>query len=275
MKEEKEISFFKKIIISIKDFERYPELASKKWSVVLAYLLKLLAIFTIIVVFALMYTVINTNSNEVNTSKIISEKNVTTINNLKSQISQNFSQTDQIIVYLSVTVLTYIYVFIACFVAIAVDSAVNIALLGAFGYFTALILRLHLKYTAMCKIAIHSLTLPIILYAINILIQTFTTFEIKYFEAMYIGIAYIYIVTAILMIKSDIMKNQQELTKILQEQERVRQELERQKQEEENKKEEQKRKEEKESKRKKEKKQDNEKEGQDEEKNNEPQGENA
>ena len=31
---EKEISFFKKIIMSIKDFEKYPELACKKWNVV-------------------------------------------------------------------------------------------------------------------------------------------------------------------------------------------------------------------------------------------------
>ena len=56
MEEENQESFFKKIVISIKDFERYPMLAGEKWKVVLAYLLKLLAIFTFIVVIAFVYT---------------------------------------------------------------------------------------------------------------------------------------------------------------------------------------------------------------------------
>ena len=55
MKKEKEYSFFKKLIISIKDFEKYPELASKKWTVVLSYMIKLLMIFTIIVSFVSIY----------------------------------------------------------------------------------------------------------------------------------------------------------------------------------------------------------------------------
>ena len=66
MNEEKELSFFKKVIISIKDFEKYPMLASKDWKVVLAYMLKLLAIFTIISSFTFVYSVerdIKTGSN--------------------------------------------------------------------------------------------------------------------------------------------------------------------------------------------------------------------
>ena len=126
----------------------------------------------------------------------------------------------------------------------------------------------------MCKIAIHSLTLPILLNALIVLIEAFTNFKIEYFEIMYIGISYIYIITAILMIKDDIIKNQKELTKIIEEQEKVRLELERQKEEEEEKKEEQRREKEKEEQRKKEKKENKEKdEGKD--VGNEPQGENA
>ena len=160
-----------------------------------------------------------------------------------------------------------IYMFVLYFMSIWLD----IVLLGALGFFTALILRLHLRFSAMCKIAIHSLTLPILLNALVVLIETFTNFRVEYFQIMYIGIAYIYIITAILMIKSDIMKNQKELAKIIEEQEKVRQELEKQK-EEESKKEEQKREKEKEEQRKKEK-----KEQEDEDKNvgDEPQGENA
>ena len=158
--------------------------------------------------------------------------------------------------------------FVLYFISIWLD----IVLLGALGYFTALILRLHLRFSAMCKIAIHSLTLPILLNALVVLIETFTNFKVEYFQIMYIGIAYIYIITAILMIKSDVIKNHKELAKIIEEQEKVRQELERQKEEEETKKEEQKREKDKEEQRKKEK-----KEQEDEDKNvgNEPQGENA
>ena len=53
----KDVSFFRKLIISIKDFERYPELASKKWPVVLSYLIKLLVVFTVVVSFVVTYEV--------------------------------------------------------------------------------------------------------------------------------------------------------------------------------------------------------------------------
>ena len=268
MKEEKEIPFFKKVIISIKDFEKYPKLASRKWSVVLAYMLKLLAIFTIITVFSFLFTILS--GSEIKNSAISSGQQVILINNLRNYIAENFSNSNETMIYILISIISYIYIFSMYFVSIAID----VILIGAFGYFTAIIVRLHLKYSAMCKIAVYSLTLPIILNAIYILIQTFSTFEIKYFEAMYIGIAYIYMVTAILMIKTDIMKNQKELTKILQEQERIRQELEKQKQEEEAKKEEQNKEKEKKKQRKKEKEQEND-DKQNEEDGKEPQGENA
>ena len=152
----------------------------------------------------------------------------------------------------------YIVAYIEMLIVNVISVGMDVILLGAFGYFTAIILRMHLKFSAMCKIAIHSLTLPIILNAIYLIIETFTSFKIEYFEIMYIAIAYIYIITAILMIKSDIIKNQEELTKILEEQEKVRQELQKQKEEEEAKKEQQRRENEKEKQRKKEKKEDQE-----------------
>lgn len=162
----------------------------------------------------------------------------------------------------------FIMVFIYMFLIYITSIWLDIVLPGAFGYITALFMRLRLRFSAMCKIAIHSLTLPILLNAIAILIETFANFKIQYFEIMYMGIAYIYIITAILMIKSDVIKNQKELAKIIEEQAKVREELERKKEEEEKQKEEQKREKEKEKQRKKEKK---------EEKNlgEEPQGENA
>lgn len=349
MKEEKEVSFFKKLIISIKDFEKYPELASKKWSVVLSYLVKLLAIFTIIVSCVFVYNTskevtnslkyikeelpeftfsnntLKFESNEpiikenmenifntiiIDTAQIDNEKQEEYINKIKNvnnglillkdkaliktnvsqdviiysyntfsetyqitefnkgQVLEYFSGTNLILIYSVVFLMLFIYTFILYFSSIWLD----IVLLGALGFFSAIMLRLHLRFSAMCKIAIHSLTLPILLNSIIIVLNAFTGFEVKYFEVMYIGISYVYIITAILMIKSDIIKNQKELTKILEEQMKVREELERQKEEEEAKKEE-KREKEKEEQRKKEKKDKKEKEGN--LGNNEPQGENA
>lgn len=349
MEDEKEVSFFKKLIMSIKDFEKYPELASKRWTVVLTYLAKLLAIFVIIASFASVYSLaeqlqsglqyvkeelpdftftnnelkmeqeeailyenvdklfdtIIIDTKEVNdeTLSLYKEKvqkasngivllkdkalvktNVTNgiveyayssisetyqINEFnKQQVLEYFSGTNLALIYIGIFAMISIYMFILYFISIWLD----IILLGTLGFFTALILRLRLRFSAMCKIAVHSLTLPILLNAVVILIETFTSFKIQYFDIMYIGIAYIYIITAILMIKSDVIKNQKELVKIIEEQEKVRQELEKQKEEEETKKEEQKREKEKEEQRKKEKKKQ-----EDENKNvgDEPQGENA
>ena len=86
---------------------------------------------------------------------------------------------------------------------------------------------------------------------------------------MYIGVAYIYIVTAILMIKSDLIKRGQELTKIIEEEKRVKAELERQKQEEKQKEEQRKREDKEKEDKKSEEKEENKEVGA------EPQGENA
>lgn len=75
------------------------------------------------------------------------------------------------------------------------------------------------------NIAVHALTLSLILNMIYIVINTLTGFTIKYFQVMYTAIAYIYIITAIFMIKSDYNKRNIELQKIKSEQEKIRDEL--------------------------------------------------
>lgn len=347
MNQEKEESFFKKLIISIKNFEKYPELASKKWGMVVSYLLKLLLLFVILASFATTYQIgkkikdgldyiksefpefafengrltveaeepiIKKNKDtlidtiiidaseleeqaledykeslqqaengillikdkvfiktqvtkgiiEYSYSSIFTMYQMQEIN--KQELLQYFSGTNLILIDIGIFIMLLIYLFLIYITSIWID----ILLLAAFGYITALLMKLRLRFSAMCKIAIHSLTLPILLNAVAILLETFTGFTIKYFEIMYIGISYIYIITAILMIKSDIMKNQQELAKIIEEQEKIRQELDRKKEEEERQKEEKEREKEKEQQRKKEKKENEEKNN-----GNEPQGENA
>ena len=90
------------------------------------------------------------------------------------------ANTNEITIYIAMYIVTYIEMFIVNVVSVGID----IVLLGAFGYFTAIILRMHLKFSAMCKIALHSLTLPIILNAIYLILEAFTSFRIEYFEVM-------------------------------------------------------------------------------------------
>lgn len=348
MNEEKELSFFRKMIISIKNFEKYPELASKKIGVVLSYLIKLLAIFTIIVSIVCVYKfslefknvisnieteipnftfkdnklhlesnsaifkenldgifntiIIDTNEISKETENSYNEiikktangiivlqdkliiKNENINGNLeysyekiteksqiyefdKQQFLEYFSGMNLKLIYIGFFIITYIYMFLIYITGIWVD----ILFLAVFGYITGLILRIRIRFAAMCKIAIHSLTLPIILNVIVILLETFTSFRVKYFEFMYIGIACVYILTAILMIKSDLIKHKEELMKIIEEQEKVKEELERQEEEKQRQKQEEKQKKERKREEEKNKKEDN----QPDTKNDEPQGENA
>lgn len=60
----------------------------------------------------------------------------------------------------------------------------------------------------------HSLTLPLILNLIYIIVNTYTGFEVRYFQWMYTSISYIYVVVAILMIKTEIINQKIQLIKL-------------------------------------------------------------
>ena len=72
--------------------------------------------------------------------------------------------------------------------------------------------------------AIHALTLPIILNVAYIIINTYTGFYIKYFEVMYTTISYICMVAAILSIRSDLIKEKIVIGKIEEVQKNIRKE---------------------------------------------------
>ena len=307
---EEKIPFFKKMIMSIKDIERYPELAAQKPIQVISYILKIIAIFTLVITAISTYnmstkinsgisyfqneipdikfennilkvesqeaikiqredSIVNTiiiDTNEIDIQKeekytaeikstsngivFLKDKvlinlgnNYTVIQMSYQELSQKyniqkldkqdivnyFSGTNLVLIYVAIFAISYIYLYFVYLISIFMDAA----LLGILGYITAMVLRLRLRFLAMCNMAVHALTLPIILNLIYIIIQTFTGFEIKYFQIMYIAISYVYIIASILMIKSDVIKKQQELSKIIEEQARVKQEMDAKKQEEE------------------------------------------
>ncbi len=322
-----EMSFFKKVVSSIKDFERYPEMATQRVVATLKYLLKLIAIFTLIIVAVSTYKSVNVLNNtknfieskipdfsfENNTLNIdltepIIEKNkdlifgtviidVNSINeellneykeklndtetgiillndkvivlansqlgyveySYKSLMKEDFTLTKQnLLDYLSggslISILIAIFIvnFIYSFMTYLIGVLMYIVLLTMLGYFTAAIMKMRMKIYAMFNMSVHAFTLPTILFLIYIVINMFTGMEIIYFDVMYVGVAYIYIITAILILKSDLMKRQQELIKIVQEQKKVAEEEKREEKEEESKDKKEKKKEKEDSKDKKE-----------------------
>ena len=299
------ISFIKKVIYSIKDFEKYPEMATKSFKSVIKYLVQLILIISLVATVASLYNmsknindatvyieknlpdftlnngklkldtesnieikpneiidliILDTNEIEQDivknyTNKISNERNglvflkdklilningniieysydnfmkTYNINNLsKNDVLNYFTGRNLIMIYLGLFVIMYISIFVSYLFSAIID----ILALGTIGYFTAIIMRIRLKYKAMIKIAIYSLTLPIILNILYIIEQSIFGYNIKYFDVMYITISYIYIITAILMIKSDLLKRQQELTKIVEEEQKVKEQLEKEEKE--------------------------------------------
>lgn len=151
------------------------------------------------------------------------------INYLDKQNIMQFlsgSQAYMIVIMFFITMM--IYLFIIYFSTALLDAI----LYSILGYIEGMISKLRLRYSAVYNIAIHAMTLPIILNLIYLVVNTLTGFTIKYFQIMYTAITCIYVITAILMIKSDVIKKQMELSKIIEEQEKIRQEMIRKEQEE-------------------------------------------
>lgn len=99
-------------------------------------------------------------------------------------------------------------------------------IVAIFGYFVAQIGKIKIRFSTSFTLAIYSLTLSIILNLFYIIQYNFTRFEIPYFDILYLGIAYIYIVAAILIIKTDLINQVIELQKNQLEQHKISNELE-------------------------------------------------
>ena len=121
----------------------------------------------------------------------------------------------------SVYFIIFIYLFIIYFITIFMD----VLLLSVLAYIVSRMSRIRLKFAPSFGIAVHGITLSVILNLIYIVVNLFTGFEIKYFGLMYSTISYIYVIVAILMIKTDFIQRQFELMKLAQEQEKVREEM--------------------------------------------------
>lgn len=139
----------------------------------------------------------------------------------KAELVEYITSEKMEIFYVQYGISMFIYLAIINILVALMDS-LQISLLG---WITTVIARIKVKFVAIYNMAIYSLTLPIILNVIYIIINYFTDFKIQYFQVAYITIAYIYLAAAIFILKDDFIKKMQEVLKIKQEQQKVREEI--------------------------------------------------
>lgn len=298
--EKKKENFFKNMLKSIKDFDKYEDFALETPGKAMKYLLKLVAILCIILCLAYTYKTLsgveklykelkekapefsyregsldasetkiledyadtigiviidtnietenidNTYSEDINkygAGFVFTKNNLIIYNpNIKEPIKYNYSdmlkaynlteftkqdiitQAEEInIISISISVyaIMYIYLFIMYFISIIID----VLILTLLAYVISRCSRIKLKGAPSFGIAVHAITLPVILNIIYTVVNLLIGFEVKYFDIMYNTIACIYVIVAILMIKTDFINRQAELIKIAQEQMKVREEL--------------------------------------------------
>lgn len=139
----------------------------------------------------------------------------------KAEFVQYLTSAKMLTFYGQYAVSIFIYLLIVNIMVGLLDS-LEIAILG---WITATIARIKMKFVAMYNMAVYSLTLPMILNVLYIVINYFTSFTITYFQVAYITIAYIYLAAAIFILKDEFIKRMQEVEKIKQEQLKVREEI--------------------------------------------------
>lgn len=114
--------------------------------------------------------------------------------------------------------------FIATYLSNFIKILGDIIVVALFGFIASRICGIRFRIAPLISLSIYSLTLSILLTVIYNVVYTFTGFTIKYFDVMYLLIAYIYIIAAIMMIKYDLIKEHFELEKIIEVQRQVREE---------------------------------------------------
>lgn len=119
----------------------------------------------------------------------------------------------------------FVYLFIVYFISIFMD----ILILWILAYLVSKLSRLNLKAAPSFSVAVHAITLSLVLNIIYIILNLLFGINVKYFGLMYNLISYIYVIVAVLMIKTDFINRQIELMKLANEQEKVKAELEKEK----------------------------------------------
>ena len=114
-------------------------------------------------------------------------------------------------IYITFIIVLGIALFISYFLKILLD----VLILSLFGMITTLFARIQIRYRAVFNMSVYAITLSTVLQLIYIIINTFTGFNIKYFDLMYTAVSFICLAASIFMIKSDVIRQQIELMKVI------------------------------------------------------------
>lgn len=153
-----------------------------------------------------------------NYKSLFGELNITEFN--KSDLVSYLTSSNMLKLYFNLFVVLFIYAFIIYFI----NTLLNVAVISIFGYLTTIILKLKIKYRAVFNMAVYSITLPTILNIIYLIVNTFYSYKINYFDVMYVLISSIYMIAAIFILKSDFNKKQAEVQKIVEVEKEVKSE---------------------------------------------------
>lgn len=118
----------------------------------------------------------------------------------KSDLIDNYLNNDGI---LKITIVIFMYAIIYLFISNILVILEDILIIAIFGWICSKICKVSLDFVKNCSLAVYSVTLSLILSTIYSIVNTFTSFQIRYFSLMYMIIAYIYIIAAIMIIRSD------------------------------------------------------------------------
>ena len=209
------MKFFQKIWYSISKFEKYPEMAALGVKRAILYFTELILITSILFTGIYVYNINNSNTQENNMSfsqkfiKLLTENaNIDEEQIEKNLVDQLQNEKPGILV---------LYIGISFFILLFPTTLIDAFTLSLFGILTCFLAKIKMKYKALFNMSIYALTLPIILRSIYFAITVLTTFKIKYFDVMYVAIAYISLAAAIFIIKSNVIKQHFELMKIIEE----------------------------------------------------------
>jgi len=213
VKEEK-LTFWKRICISVKNIENFRVISEDKTHLTIIYLLLLLIIFTTVVSTAIFFRFDGSllDSEKYIINIILENNNTESLNTIIESINQS-------------RIINYIVIYISIFVFYLFSTLLDSISLSIMGFLVCKITKFRMTLKQLYNVAVHCLTLSIILSMIYILLNLFTGFKIIHFSIMYTIIACIYLIAAILIIRDDINKRNIELMKIIEEQARVRLEI--------------------------------------------------
>lgn len=164
----------------------------------------------------------NGEMEEMNISDLLKSYEIDSFN--KEKLVNQVNSINMVSLFISLTFAVFIIAFMMLLTYLILDVIILALLVNIF----AMILGVRMKASACFNIAIHSLTLPLILLLMYQIVLLTIGFEIKYFSIMYRGISYIYAFTALILIRSTLIKQKIELTAIIQKQKEIKENMEKQ-----------------------------------------------